>query len=175
MACYIANNVEKREIPMSDISDVISKAKDALPDITPTPPKFKPQSSAHDLKARLEWGEPALTILDVRQREAFNQARIMGSMCMPIDELVERAKSSLEPTRDIYVYAESDEQTAQAASLLRQAGFTNVAELRGGLDAWRAIAGSTEGANEDRQPPSPSAYNTAAQIKHHAETQSRDV
>ncbi|HEY9811051.1 MAG TPA: rhodanese-like domain-containing protein [Halomicronema sp.] len=160
---------------MSNISDAISQAKEALPDITPTPPKFKPQSSAHDLKSRLEWGEPGLTILDVRERGVFNQGRIMGAMSMPLNEVVERAQSSLEPIRDIYVYGENDEQTAQAAGMLRSAGFLNVAELRGGLEAWKAIAGSTEGINEDRQPPSPSAYNTAAQIKHHADTQSRDV
>lgn len=56
---------------------------------------------------------------------------------MPIDELVARARASLEFIRDIYVYGETDEQTAEAASKLRAAGYQNIAELVGGLAAWK--------------------------------------
>ncbi len=70
---------------MSQIEDAILKAKDKLPEVTPTPPSQEtPQSSAQALKQRLEWGEPAFTILDVRDRTSFNQSRILGAMAMPI-------------------------------------------------------------------------------------------
>ncbi|WP_017721976.1 rhodanese-like domain-containing protein [Kamptonema formosum] len=160
---------------MQNIPDKIQEAKDKLPNLTPTPPKLKSQSSAHDLKARLEWGEPALTILDVRSRTAFNEDRILGAMPAPADELAEWAKSHLEFNRDIYVYGETDEETAGAAAKLREAGFGCVAELRGGLAAWKAIAGPIEGTRDAQTPPPPSAYNVVSQMKHHAETQSRDV
>lgn len=58
---------------------------------------------------------------------------------MPMNELVERALNSLELSRDLYVYAETDEETAEAAARLRTAGFSNVSELRGGLPAWKAM------------------------------------
>lgn len=155
---------------MKTIPDQISNIKEQLPDITPTPPGLKAQSSSHDLKSRLDWGEPALTIVDTRDRETFNKSHITGAMPWPLDELVERAKSSLEFNRDIYVYGDGDEQTAEAASRLRQAGFQSVAELRGGLAGWKAIGGPIDGAIEHPNP-GPDAYNLAARLQRHAQTQ----
>ena len=107
--------------------------------IIPTPPPFKAKSLVFELKARLDWGEPALTIIDARDRTEFNFRHILGAIPMPRPELVNRAQSSLETSRDIYIYGETDEETAQAAADLRNAGFENVSELRGGVAAWRAL------------------------------------
>lgn len=153
------------------VSDAILTAKEKIPNITPTPSKMKPQSSAHDLKSRLEWGEPAFTILDVRDRETFNNGHIMGAMPMPIDDLVETAGSSLDVNRDIYVYADSDDQTSQAANSLRQAGFNCVSELKGGLAAWKAVGGPTDGVIESQIPPGRDDYNLADRLKNHQATQ----
>jgi rhodanese-related sulfurtransferase len=106
--------------------------------IFPTQNLLQPDSKVHDLKARLDWGEPALTIVDVRDRDAFNEARITGAISFPLAELVERATQTLEKIRDIYVYGDTDEMTASAASYLQDAGFQHVAKLQGGLAAWQA-------------------------------------
>lgn len=107
--------------------------------IIPTPPPLREQSRVYDLKARLDWGGPALTIVDVRDRSEFNFSHILGAVPMPLNELVDRSLSSLEITRDIYIYGETDEETAEAAAKLRQAGYLNVSELRGGVAAWKAV------------------------------------
>jgi rhodanese-related sulfurtransferase len=109
----------------------------------PTP--VQPTSRVVDLKNRLDWGEPALTIIDVRSRDAFNDVHIMGAISLPIASLVSRAQASLELTRDIYVYGETDEETTAAANALREAGFTSVSELQGGLSAWKAARYEIEG------------------------------
>ncbi|MCC3437745.1 MAG: rhodanese-like domain-containing protein [Oscillatoriales cyanobacterium] len=155
---------------MKTIPDQIADIKEKLPDLTPTPPSLKAQVSSHDLKARLDWGEPGLTIIDTRDFESFDKSRITGAVPMPIDELVDRAKASLEPVRDIYIYAETDEQTAEAANLLRAAGFRKVAELKGGIPAWKAIDGPIDGALEHGNP-GPAAYNVFARLQHHAKAQ----
>lgn len=111
----------------------------------PVPKPLKSVSTVFDLKDRLDWGEPALTIIDVRNRSFFNESRISGSISMPMDELVARASVSLESERDIYVYGGTDDVTASAATKLREAGYENVAELTGGLGAWQAASGATEG------------------------------
>ena len=108
-------------------------------DLIPIPPPLKPHSLVYDLKSRLDWGEPALTIVDVRDREEFNQRRIQGAISMPLSHLLERARASLILTRDLYVYGDTDEETAEAANLLRSAGYKNVSELRGGAAAWKAV------------------------------------
>ena len=110
-----------------------------------TPKPLETVSTASDLKTRLDWGEPALTIIDVRGRDLFNASRILGAISMPLDELVARASASLESERDIYIYGDTDEMTAGAVAMLREAGYENVAELAGGLSAWQATGGAVEG------------------------------
>lgn len=111
----------------------------------PIPKPIEDKSSVASLKERLDWGEPALTIVDVRDRNAFNATHIMGAVSIPMNELVARAIANLELIRDIYVYGETNEQTAEAAFNLRAAGYENVAELLDGLAAWKAIGYPTEG------------------------------
>lgn len=113
---------------MSRILDLISN---------PTP--LREQCLVYDLKARLDWGEPALTIIDVRDRHQFNTSHILGAVPMPLHQLVESALASLELNRDIYIYGETDEESALAAAKLRAAGYINVSRIRGGLPAWKAV------------------------------------
>ncbi|TVQ47531.1 MAG: rhodanese-like domain-containing protein [Gloeocapsa sp. DLM2.Bin57] len=98
-----------------------------------------------NLKQRLDWGEPALTIIDARARSAFNISHIMGAISLPETELIPRAIKTLELTRDIYIYHSTDEKTSTIANLLRTAGFKNVFELTGGLAAWKAVGYPIEG------------------------------
>lgn len=114
--------------------------------IIPTPPPLRARSLVYDLKARLDWGKPALTIIDVRDRELFNDSHIMGAISMPMHQLVSRALASLSKSRDLYIYGDTDEETAEAAALLRTAGYRNVAEIRGGVAAWKAVGFPVESA-----------------------------
>ncbi|WP_088242978.1 rhodanese-like domain-containing protein [Calothrix rhizosoleniae] len=100
----------------------------------------------NDIISRLQWGQPALTIIDVRDRSTYNQGHIMGALPISIEELTSRAKASLNTQREIYLYGESDEQTADAVKKLQVAGFTNVSEITGGLAAWKNAGGAIEGA-----------------------------
>ena len=108
-------------------------------DMNRTSRPLQVQSRVYDLKARLDWGEPALTILDVRDRSQFNISHIMGAVPMPLNEPTDRVLDKLELGRDIYVYGETDEETAAGAAQLRAVGYQNVSEIRGGLAAWKAV------------------------------------
>lgn len=121
-------------------------ADNPIENIIPSqPPVVQKKSDAHVLKSRLEWGEPAFTIIDVRDRQTYNEGHIMGAIPMMMDNLAQTAAQSLAKSRDIYVYGASDDETTQAAQALRSGGFENVSELKGGLAAWKAIGGPTEG------------------------------
>lgn len=156
---------------MTDIQDAIVTAKDKLPNVTPTPPGFHSEASVHELKSRLLWGEPGLTILDVRKHDDFNQCRIQGAMNMPLNRLAGMAQFSLQQDRDIYVYGGNEEETAQAASALRDAGFRRVAVLKGGLLAWREVDGPVEGIIDS---PGPDAYNVVARLQAFGEEKSKE-
>jgi rhodanese-related sulfurtransferase len=107
--------------------------------IIPTPTPLKPKSRVYDLKARLDWGEPALTIIDVRDRQEFAINHVMGSVNLPLAQVVELARLNFELSRDIYVCGDTDEEIAEAAAALRSAGFTSVSEVQGGVPAWKAV------------------------------------
>lgn len=109
-----------------------------------TPDSLKSAASPSELKKRLDWGEPALTIIDIRSRETFNKSHITGAASIPDAVLVETVSASLELERDIYVYGNSDEQSSEAVHRLREAGYQSVADLKGGLPAWKAIKGAVE-------------------------------
>lgn len=111
----------------------------------PIPAPLKSKSQVSDLKERLDWGEPALTIIDVRDREAFNKSHITGATPLSMNELVDRALANFELVRDIYVYGATERETALAVTKLQMAGYKNVAELVGGFDAWKAAGYPVEG------------------------------
>jgi len=112
-------------------------------------------------------GEPAFTIVDVRDRNVFNDGHIMGAMPIPMDELVDRAQSSLEPSRDISM-AEDQETNLAAASCVVQ--FQRVAELEAGLLHGNRSLVPTEGILA-QAPVGPEGYNVISQLQHHTETQ----
>lgn len=154
---------------MANLHDIVEGIQDALGNLTPTPVVLQEESTAYDLKKRLEWGEPALSIIDIREHEAFNQGRITGAVSMPMEQL-DQMKSTLQPEHDIYIYAESDDRAHQAAQMLRAAGFEAVTHIMGGLDAWHEIGGPTEGVQEDASPPTADAFNVVSRLKEDRDT-----
>jgi rhodanese-related sulfurtransferase len=137
----VANQAERAS---DQVSDQVQSAKSAVTKPLPTPAKTSgDQATAEELLKRLNWGEPALTIIDARSREAFNAERITGAMSR--DQISEATESTLEYQRDLYIYGDDSGQASEVAGQLREAGYKNVALLQGGLSAWKAVGGSTEG------------------------------
>jgi rhodanese-related sulfurtransferase len=121
------------------LQEKIRNVVKAVINLRPVSRPLQAQSRVYDLKARLDWGEPALTIIDVRDRREFNISHIMGAVPMPMNEPTDRVLSKLELGRDIYVYGATDEETVLGATKLREVGYRNVSEIRGGLAAWKAV------------------------------------
>lgn len=136
---------EKADHRENPVSAVVNTVQEAASKVTPVPSGFDTVSSPAVLKARLDWGEPALSILDVRDRTAFNYERITGAIPIPIQDLVESVKASFEDNRDLFIYSESDTYAVEALTQLQSAGFRRVSLIQGGLPAWKAIGGPTEG------------------------------
>lgn len=113
--------------------------------IIPSQPIVDKKSDPRTLKSRLQWGDPAFTIVDVRDRQTYKNGHIMGALWMKMDNLADTAMQSLSRSRDIYIYGANDAETKRAAQTLICAGFENVSELKGGFAGWKAIGGSTEG------------------------------
>lgn len=131
---------------MTDVQDAVLSAKETVTEPLPTPPEMAQQVNANNLKERLDWGEPALSILDVRSKESFDSERILGAISIPSDVVGNvQGKHDMAMSRDLFVYADTDEAANEAASQLRQAGYEKVSVVKGGLAAWKACGGSIEG------------------------------
>jgi adenylyltransferase/sulfurtransferase len=87
--------------------------------------------------AALQQAGAELLLVDVRQPDEFEIARIPGARLVPLPELEARL-AELEGWRDrtIVVHCKSGGRSASACTLLVTHGFTRVANLRGGIDAW---------------------------------------
>ncbi len=93
-----------------------------------------------ELKARLDAGERPV-LLDVRERWEFELARIEGSKLVPMSELEQRF-SELDPAAETVVICHHGARSAYVTQALQRAGFSDVSNLEGGLDAYAELDAS---------------------------------
>ena len=93
-----------------------------------------PEISPHELKQRMDAGEP-FELIDVREPFEYEIARIEGAKLIPLGEIAQRL-DDLEREQPIIVHCHSGKRSAQAVRLLQQRGFAKVYNLEGGIDAW---------------------------------------
>ena len=87
-----------------------------------------------ELKARKDRGEDVF-VLDVREPHEYEINRIPGSTLIPLGDLGERFVE-LDANREIVTQCKSGMRSARAAAFLREHGFKNVKNLKGGILAW---------------------------------------
>jgi len=75
--------------------------------------------------------------LDVRSQAEWDQVHIAKSTLIPLDELQNRL-SELPRDRDIVVVCLSGHRSKEGMTTLKQAGFSRVSCMTGGLTAWKA-------------------------------------
>ena len=92
--------------------------------------------SAADLALRMAEEKPLL-LLDVREEVECERARIVGSKLIPLGRLESRLPVLAEwKDRPVVVHCHHGARSASACELLLRAGFTDVQNLAGGIEAW---------------------------------------
>jgi len=86
-----------------------------------------------ELKQRLDAGDD-LFVLDVREPHEYQICNLGGHL-IPLKDLPGRV-SELDPAREIVVHCKMGGRSAKAVDFLKQAGFTKVHNLAGGINAW---------------------------------------
>jgi sulfur-carrier protein adenylyltransferase/sulfurtransferase len=92
-----------------------------------------PEVQVEELKRRLDAGED-IFVLDVREPHEYQICNINGYL-IPLGDLPKRVHE-LDSSREIVAHCRSGVRSAKAVSFLRQAGFTKVHNLAGGILAW---------------------------------------
>jgi adenylyltransferase/sulfurtransferase len=79
----------------------------------------------------------SVCLLDVRQPAEHQRAALPDSTLIPLGELGARVSELTVPKESlIVVYCHHGMRSLTGAGILHKAGFTNVASLAGGIDAW---------------------------------------
>ena len=92
-----------------------------------------PEIQPEELKRRLEAGED-IFVLDVREPHEY-QVCNLGGYLIPVGQLAERV-GELDASREIVAHCKGGVRSAKAVEFLRGVGFTKVASLAGGIQAW---------------------------------------
>ena len=93
-----------------------------------------PDIGPQELKRRLDAGE-ALTVLDVREPWEIKLASLPGTLNIPLNEVPARL-GELNPHAELVVMCHAGGRSRRAVEFLSARGFTHVANLAGGIDAW---------------------------------------
>ena len=91
-------------------------------------------ATVEQLKARLDQRDEPF-ILDVREPQEYQICNIPGSTLIPLGDLPSRLHE-LEGRGEMIVHCKSGARSAKAVKLLREAGFAQAKNLRGGILRW---------------------------------------
>ena len=88
-----------------------------------------------EVKRKLDRGDDFL-LIDVREPHEHKIARIPGARLIPLGEFAKHV-GEFDPQAEIVIHCQSGVRSARACGILRNAGFTNVRNMKGGILAWR--------------------------------------
>jgi adenylyltransferase/sulfurtransferase len=74
-------------------------------------------------------------LLDVREPQEYQIARIPGSTLIPLGEIPQRV-DEIPRDREIIVHCKMGGRSVKAAAFLRSKGFSRVKNLKGGILDW---------------------------------------
>ena len=94
---------------------------------------------AQQLKARLDAGE-TFTFVDVREPHEYEEFNL-GAKLVPLGTVPDSLDAFGDKDADIVVHCRSGARSGNAQRYLESLGYTNVANLRGGVVAWREAFG----------------------------------
>lgn len=95
----------------------------------------------------------SIQLLDVRTPKEYVSGHIKNSLQADWNDAGEfdRRIAYVDKNKPVYVYCLAGGRSAAAASKLRNMGYKNVLELKGGINAWKAAGKSLEGSSNAKQ------------------------
>jgi len=97
---------------------------------------YIPQISVQEFGELRSKERDHIAVLDVREPGEVEAGAIAGSLHIPLAQL-QRRSAELDPSKLIVVHCKGGYRSSIATSILRRAGFRDIANLTGGFDAWK--------------------------------------
>jgi rhodanese-related sulfurtransferase len=99
---------------------------------------YIPQISVQEFAELLEQEKNDIAVLDVREAGEVAAGAMENSIRIPLGQLQGRT-SELNRNKLLVVHCKGGYRSSIATSILRRAGFRDIANLTGGFDAWKAM------------------------------------
>lgn len=119
-------------MPYKTAAEMIAEAKSRIREVT-----------AAEVAKALE-GPQAPVLLDVREPRETNLGRIVGALVIPRGQLETNIEAAVPRDAKLVIYCASGNRSAFAADTLQQMGYTDVASMAGGWNAWVGLGGPVE-------------------------------
>lgn len=74
--------------------------------------------------------------IDVRTLAEYKSYHIKQFQNIPLHEIATQAKK-LDPAKETFLICQSGMRSMRAAKILKKAGFSNLVNIRGGMNTWR--------------------------------------
>ncbi len=78
-----------------------------------------------------------VVFIDVREQSEWDSFHIPGTTLIPLGQLANRLKE-IPKDRPVVVVCRSGNRSQQGRDILKQAGYTNVTSMAGGVTSWKS-------------------------------------
>jgi adenylyltransferase/sulfurtransferase len=106
--------------------------------LNPEPAEARPhpdEVTVQDLKRALDNPALGIQVLDVREPNEYEIARIPQVPLLPLSALPQRF-TELDPNQAYYLHCKGGVRSLKALAFLKERGFKHLKSVRGGLTAW---------------------------------------
>jgi adenylyltransferase/sulfurtransferase len=101
----------------------------------PEPTANPDEVTVHEMKKALDNVALGIKIIDVREPDEYEIAKVEGVPLLPLSQLTERF-TELDPNTQYYLHCKAGVRSLKALNFLRQQGFKYVKSVKGGISAW---------------------------------------
>jgi len=91
--------------------------------------------TVQDMKKALDNPGLGIKVVDVREPDEYEIAKVAGVPLLPLSQLTERF-TELDPNQQYYLHCKAGVRSMKALNFLRQQGFKYVKSVKGGITAW---------------------------------------
>jgi len=91
--------------------------------------------TVQDMKKALDNPGLGIKVIDVREPDEYEIAKVAGVPLLPLSELQSRF-TELDPNTQYYLHCKAGVRSMKALGFLRQQGFKYVKSVKGGITAW---------------------------------------
>lgn len=84
-----------------------------------------------------------MQVVDVQPKDKYDKSHLLNARNIIYDKDFRKNLETLDKTKPVAIYCTTGEESPKAAEILREAGFTNIYVLEGGIRRWKIEEGKS--------------------------------